>query len=326
MKISQNDHTPIGDQDTALVAISDIRKPSAFATFNNTPLFNDVASYTITIAANNDLADIYYPNPSNLKISNDSLPIALFLPGAKVDKSSYSKYASLLARYGFVVVVPNHTRSIPQKGFEGLLPEPSQINAVLSQMKAENSNPASPICGVINLQKLGLLGHSAGGYAGLCAIANVSLPFFCEDSFSRPIELLAGAFFGSFLQNLLTQEFVPINNSGIQIALLHGVLDGINTIDKAKATYEQIHGPKSFITILGANHYSITNINNPPGSGPDKNIPAIAQDVAIETIARWSGLFLRANVLEDKGAFNHLYSTGDAEDTNVTVTSTAVQN
>ena len=150
------------DQDPALVAICDIGKMACCATFNDTPLFDDVASYTITIAANNDLADIYYPNPSNLKTGNDSLPIALLLPGAKVDKSSYSKYAYLVARYGFLVVVPNHTRSIPQTGFKGLLPEPSQINAVLSQMNTENSNPASPICGVVNLQKLGLLGHSAG--------------------------------------------------------------------------------------------------------------------------------------------------------------------
>ncbi|MDF5722809.1 MAG: alpha/beta hydrolase [Rhizonema sp. PD37] len=325
MQISQSDRTPKDDQNTALVAISDIRKTSSFATFNDTPLFDDAASYKITIAANNDLADIYYPNLSNLKTGNDSLPIALLLPGAKVDKSNYSTYASLVARYGFVVVVPNHTRSIPQFRFEGLLPEPSQINAVLSQMKTENLDPTSPVCGVIDMQKLGLLGHSAGGYTGLSAIANVSLPFSCDDSFNRPAELLAGAFFGSFLQNILTQEFVPINNSGIPIALLHGDLDSINTIDKAKATYEKIHGPKSFITICGANHYSITNINNPPDSGPDRNIPTIAQDLAIETIARWSGLFLRAHVLNEKGAFNYLYSTDDAKDTNVTMTSTDAQ-
>lgn len=304
---------------TALMVLS-IGKAAA-VTFSDDPLFQDVASYTTTITANNDLADIYYPNPSNLKTSNYSFPVALLLQGANIDKSNYSNYANLVARYGFVVVVPNHLRTLPQTGMTGLLPEPSQINAVLSQMKADSENPTTPVSGIVDTQKLGLLGHSAGGYAGLAAIANACLPFFCEDSFSRPQELKAGAFFGSFLRNLSTQEFVPINNSGIPVALLHGTLDSINTIETAKLTYEQIQAPpKLFVTINGANHYGITNINDPSRSGFEKNTPTIAQDVATETIARWSGLFLRASILGDKSAFDYVYFTGDMKDANVSVT------
>lgn len=296
-------------------------KKAAAATFSDAPLFQDVASYTTTIAANNDLADIYYPNPSNLKTSNYSFPIALLLQGANVDKSNYSNYASLVARYGFVVVVPNHPRTLPQTGAEGLLPEPSQINAVLSQMQTENANPATPISGVVNTQKLGLLGHSAGGYAGLAAIAQKCLPFFCESDFSLPQEVKAGSFFGSFLRNASTQEFVAINNSGIPVALLHGTLDSINTIETAKLTYEQIQAPpKLFVTIDGANHYGITNINDPSRSGFERNTPTIDQDVATETIARWSGLFLRASILDDKDALDYVYLTGDVKDANVSVT------
>lgn len=56
------------------------------AALGTTPLFNDVASYSTTISANNDLTDIYFPNPSNLKNGNYSFPIALLLQGANVDK------------------------------------------------------------------------------------------------------------------------------------------------------------------------------------------------------------------------------------------------
>lgn len=45
--------------------------------------------------------------------------------------------------------------------------------------------------------------------------------------------------------------------------------------------------------------------------------------MAVETVARWSGLFLRASVLDDKKAFDYVYSTGDALDKNVKVTSQA---
>ncbi|WP_407889975.1 alpha/beta hydrolase family protein [Scytonema sp. NUACC26] len=304
---------------TALIGLS--MGKAAAVTFSNDLLFQNVASYTTTIADNNDLADIYYPNPSNLKTSNYSFPVVLLLQGSNIDKSFYSNYASLVARYGFVVVVPNHIRILPQGNVEGFLPEPCQINAVLSQMQAENANPETPVSGVVNTLELGLLGHSAGGYAGLAGIANACLPFFCESDYSRPQELKAGAFFGSFLRNLSTQEFVPINNSRIPVALLHGTLDSINTIDNAKLTYEQIQEPpKLFVTIDGANHYGITNINDPSRSGFEKNVPTIAQDVAIETIARWSGLFLRASILGDKDALNYVYFTGDIQDENVTVT------
>ncbi len=296
---------------------------TAKAAFNPEPIYQDVGNYTTTISGNNDLADIYFPKPKDSTTSKNSFPVALLLQGANVDKSSYSEYASIVARYGFVVVVPNHPRSLPQFGFNGLLPETSQINDVLAQIKIENSNPAAPVNGIVNTEKLGLLGHSGGGAVGLSAIANLCVqPILCEGSFEQPDELVAGIFFGANLRNQATDEFIPINNSGIPTALIQGTVDGVALPFRAERTYDNIQNPpKALISVLGANHYGITNTNNPDGPIPDSNTPTIAQDVAVETVARWSGLFLRASVLDDKEAFNYVYSTGDALDKNVTVTS-----
>jgi len=297
------------------------------ADLRNAPLFNNVSSYNTTITANNDLADIYFPNPSDLRTGNYSFPVALLLQGFNVNKSDYSQFASIVASYGFVVVVPNSVRTLPQPlqpffGTTGLFPQISQINAVLAQIRTENSNQSSPVAGVVNTQKLGLLGHSAGGAVGLSAIANICLPFICEGSFSRPNELVAGAFFGANLRNQITQEFIPINNTGIPIALLQGTLDSIGLPERAQRTYDNIQTPpKALVSILGANHYGITNSNNPTGPVPDSNSPTIPQDVAVETVARWSALFLRASVFNDRDAFDYVYSTGDALDGNVTVIS-----
>lgn len=293
-------------------------KTATAATFNDAPLFNDVASYTTTISADKNLADIYFPNPKDLKTGKYSFPIALLLQGALVDKSNYSNYASIVARYGFIVVVPNNERLLSFG--KGLAPQTSQVNAVLTQMLAENSNPTSPVRGVINTQKLALLGHSLGGAVGLSAITNLCLPTGCEGSFSRPKELVAGAFFGANLRDE-NDEFIPINNSVIPIALLQGTDDGRALPFRAQATYDNIKdAPKALISIIGANHFGITNTNNPLGAIPDPNNPKIEQNVAVETIARWSGLFLRASVLDDKGAFDYIYSTGDV-DPKVTVIS-----
>jgi Chlorophyllase len=291
------------------------------ATFNPAPLFNNASSYSTTISANGNLADIYFPNPSDLRTGNYSFAIALLLQGALVDKSFYSDYANLVARYGFVVVVPNSTRVLPG-GITGLAPSTSQVDAVLSQMAMENSSSTSPIAGLVNTQKLGLLGHSFGGAVGLTTIGNTCIVGFCDSPFVRPPELLAGAFFGTNLRNPVTQEFIPINNSGIAVALLQGDRDGRALPFRAKGTYDNIQTPpKALVTILGANHFGITNVNNPPGAIPDFISPTLEQDVAIETVGRWSGLFLRASMLNDPGARDYVYFSGDAIDPNVTVES-----
>lgn len=307
----------------SLLILSTIRNATA-TTFNPSPLFTDVTSYTKNISATNSVADIYFPSPSNLKTANYSFPIALLLQGANVDKSDYSNYASTVAGYGFVVVVPNNERTLPP-ATNGLFAETSQINAVLTQMRIENSLPNSPVAGIVNTEKLGLLGHSFGGGVGLSTIADVCVPRFCSSPTSLPTEVVAGAFYGTGLAptpNILPVEYIPINNFGIPIALLKGTLDGIVPLFVTDGTYENIQNPpKTLITLTGANHYGITNTNNPSGSFPDRNIPTIPQDVAIETLARWSGLFLRASILDDKDAFNYVYFTGDAGDANVTVIS-----
>lgn len=292
------------------------------------PQFKEAARYSTTISANNDLADIYYPKPSDLSSGKYSFPIVLLLQGAIVDKSFYSDYASLVARYGFVVVVPNHFRPSPfnPSSPPNLASETSQIAAVLEQMAIENTKPTSPIVSVVDTQRLGLLGHSFGGAVGLSAIANQCLRelFLCREPFNRPKELLAGAFFGANLRKI-TNEFIPISNDNIAVALIQGERDGVALGERAKRTFDNIQTPpKALITVRGANHFGITNVNNPAGANPDRNTPSLDQGVGIEAIARWSGLFLRANMLEDPAASDYIYSKGDALDPNVSVTSVAV--
>ncbi|MEG3880619.1 hypothetical protein QT972_24975, partial [Microcoleus sp. herbarium7] len=149
--------------------------------------------------------------------------------------------------------------------------------------------------------------------------------FLCREPFTRPKELLAGAFFGANLRNPITNEFVPISNDGVAVALIQGDLDGVALTDRAKRTFDNIQTPpKASIAVRGANHFGITNVNNPPGANPDRNNSTLDRAVGIETIARWSGLFLRANMLEDPVASDYIYSKGDALDPNVSVTSVAV--
>jgi predicted dienelactone hydrolase len=91
-----------------------VERGASAAIFNPAPIFENAVSYSTTIPRSDggvDAADIYYPILSSTDSNQNSLPIALFLQGALVDKSDYSTFANTVARYGFVVIVPNHIRT-----------------------------------------------------------------------------------------------------------------------------------------------------------------------------------------------------------------------
>jgi dienelactone hydrolase len=290
----------------ATVPLADYRADASDATF--APPYRKITHFTLTIAADGDRADVYFPQSPRGRRHTDELPIALLLPGALVDKADYSNFASQVARYGFVVVVPNNQRTLvgPNgQAFPGLFAEQEQVNQVLAQMRVEDRNPVSPIFKIVDTSKLGLLGHSFGGGAGLGATQKeFCLPGICSGTYTRPPELKAGIFYGANFRNQQTQQFVPINNDGIPIGLIVGSRDGVAL------------PASSLITVAGANHYSITNQDNP---AREPNRATLDQSIATGTIARWSGAFLRATMLDDRRALDYVLSVGDTLDPYVTV-------
>lgn len=284
--------------------------------FSPEPLYDQVKYYTTTIAADGDLADVYYPVARSTAAR---LPIVLMLQGALVDKADYSNYAQIVARYGFVVVVPNNERTVTApdgQSTTGLLAEQRQVNDVLAQMKVENAAPTSPIFQIVDTQTLGLLGHSFGGYAGLAAIQNICDPVVCSGSYTRPPELKAGIFYGTNFQSQPNSGTFPtIDNQDIPVGLIAGALDGVSDLGETASTYVKVQDlPKALIVVKGANHYGITNEDN---ATRDPNRPTLEQAPATEAIARWSGLFLRSHLLGDRDAFHYVYNTGDDLDPNV---------
>jgi Chlorophyllase len=291
------------------------------AGFDSDPIYDQVKQYTTTIVADGDPADVYYPILPNS--TPDQLPIALMLQGALVDKADYANYAKTVASYGFVVVVPNNERTLTAPNGQtvtGLFAEQGQVDDVLDQMKLEDADPNSPIFEIADTDSLGLLGHSFGGAAGLGATQDeINVPGISSEDYTPPPELQAGIFYGTSFRNQQTGEFLPIDNEGIAVGLIQGSLDGVASPSSSQTTYDQIlNPPKVSVTVAGANHYGITNVDNPER---EPNRPTLDQSTATETIGRWSGLFLRSHLLQDKGAFNYIYNTGDNLDPNVNVMS-----
>ena len=297
------------------------------------PLYDDVEVIETIIPDTGDAINIYLP-----KDRDNKLPTAILLTGANVDKSNYSTYAETVASYGFAVVVPNNIRTIdlpsPAPDITGNLAELSQINEVFDYLRT----PESPIDDAIDPDTLALLGHSFGGAAGLYALQGGSnTPNSPFGKFDRPEELAGGIFFGTDLRPSLgsgqPSPPVPlIDNNDLPTGLILGSNDGISDPAETRETYDQIEDPpKALITVEGTNHFGITNKNDPlnppttpeevPPITPETNPQEIPQPIAIDTIATWSALFLRATVLEDADAYEFVFETGDELDGSVSVIS-----
>lgn len=269
-----------------------------------------VSSYDSKIK--NDGTNVYYP--TNV---TGELPVALLLQGGKVHRQNYSEYAAEVASYGFIVVTPNHKRL----NFFDLnyYTSTAQIGETLTWMGEENARAGSPLNGHIDTDTMVLLGHSFGGATGLSiAEDKCSIPFCTTLAFNLPSSVKAGSFYGT--NNAIIGIYPTIDNQ-IPVQLVQGQSDGMAEPAQAETSYTKLaNGHKQIVRVTGANHYGITNTQNPVGAQVEVNTQASTQSSSIETAARWAALWLRAQ-LGDTAAASYVYATGDAADAAVTVTS-----
>lgn len=266
-----------------------------------------------------DETDIYYPQSSA-----KTFPMVIFLTGALVEKDHYTQFAQDLASYGFIVALSNHRQVLSAFNFDGQLPELSQITNTLSYFQQEDENSDSPLFGKINLELLGAVGHSHGGGAILTSTEDICVFPFCTGTFERPTELKAVIGYGMNRFNPFTNQFEITNNQGIPVGFIQGSLDGIATPGEAINTYNLVQSPpNALITIEGANHYSITNTNNPLGANPDPQDATLSQLEGNQLIAQWTAIFLLAHLQNNSTAYNLIYQDTNT-DSRVSIISQSV--
>jgi len=294
--------------------------------------YSGVKTFETVMGRNNDPTDIYYPDGMD---GATRLPIALLLAGGRCGKQFYTMFASEVAKYGFIVAVPNHYTEywLGPMFTQGLFSEAYQMQDYIDYMKAQNDNSSSPLYKKADPEKLMMLGHSFGAACVIYAMQNNCIYPFCPEgtAYTRPAEMKAAALCG--INSLprgkpFDYTIYPTYNMNMPLAIVNGRLDNNAQYAVTLQSYDLIADPpKMFVSIMGANHYAMCNVNNPPAPGPglgngpgeDPNVPTLTHEVSSEIAARWCALFLRAYGLGDEMARLYVEQNGKCLDKNVEV-------
>jgi hypothetical protein len=257
--------------------------------------------YAVTVGE--DAVDVYVPEAG----AGTLLPAAVFMQGAKCDKRFYGNYAKLVASYGFVVAIANHN-SLLGKNFT----EQKVFNRVWDFLKSESRQAASPLYKKLSTGRVALLGHSYGGVVCLgCMQSTCKIPTCIGFDYEAPKELGAVIVYGTHTKSPMSGKFMEVITRGIPVLYINGDHDGKAASSDTLTTFREktSGGPKAFASVRGANHYGINDINNPPGGDSDPGAPALPQKDANLSIARLSGMFLKAYLYGDEAA-RHYFSGG----------------
>lgn len=141
--------------------------------------------------------DLYLPGTAGQPI--EKAPLIVISHGLGSDRSSHAYLAKHLASYGFAVAVPEHPGSDANQlqalisGRANQVTEPDEfvnrpldIKFLLNGLE-RRSQPDAPFAGRIDLQRVGVVGQSFGGYTAL-ALAGAQINFKHLETDCRPTD------------------------------------------------------------------------------------------------------------------------------------------
>lgn len=192
-----------------------------------------------------------------------------------------------LASRGYVVAAPDHTGNTFLDFDQSLLPamaflRPKDITATLDRVLQPQANDPSWLKGLVDEARIGVSGHSFGGYTSL-AVAGAKLnppaAYLPDCSKAKPGDALcdevqaAGPLPWDLsdkrvkvavpLAHCLTAAFEPKSLAAMQGPVMLQAATGdktCNPVTEAKATYKLLGSPKSLVTLQGGDHFSFANI------------------------------------------------------------------
>jgi dienelactone hydrolase len=191
----------------------------------------------------------------------------------------------LLASQGFIVAAPPHpgntlaefpTCGTSQAQLDSARERPADIMFVLDALLAANLDEASPFFGAIDAAKIGMSGHSFGGYTTYVTTAR-DARFKVAMAFAPFV--LAGQTFSIPSLTMMADLDSYVNNAAIQTA------------------YDWSATPKYLVALHNTGHFAWSDGCFP---SPDCSQPlTLTQDEAHQAVQRWVLPFLKLHLVGD---------------------------
>lgn len=259
--------------------------------------------------------------------ANAPYPVVLFLSGVNVGQDAYRRFATAIADSGFVVVTfdrvaelfggqfgltPGVDLAAARPDTYGTAPTCPTIGAILSSLTELNTS--GPLAGALDLERVALGGHSAGG-----TVALQSARYFPEIAavFAWGAHNMVATMLGWAPGTVLpAQVTCPVllgvgTNDGVIMgsADRYGE-DGLERPDPVARTFEEAlpEGENLLAIIKGANHFAIADAD-PTAARAFLDGPADTD--AMPAFSRLTALFLHTHVSGSARARAELSAFGD---------------
>jgi predicted dienelactone hydrolase len=214
-----------------------------------------------------------------LDLSGGPYPVLMFSHGSCGYPLQSTFLLPLIASRGYVVVAPPHPGNTlfefpacgsPAVQVASAQERPQDIIFALDQMLAANADSGSPFFGALDPDRVGMSGHSFGGYT----------TFFV--AFLDPRIKVAVAL----------APATPVMHAAFAVPslLMLGTIDGVINLATARTAYANSSSPKYKVEIEHAGHYAFSNLCFPSA---DCNPPTtLTQNEAHGPVLRWVIPFL----------------------------------
>lgn len=174
-------------------------------------------------------------------------PLIVLSHGLTGRPEGLSQLATAWATAGYVVALPAFpltNGSVPNAGANvgDVANQPDDVSFVIESMLVLDDDDSGPLSGRIDADRIGVAGHSLGA----ATTYGVAFNDCCRDDRINAVVILAG----------LTLVQPERNDFAVElpVLILHGDADRTLNIALDIAVYEQLAGPKWFVTLFGGTH------------------------------------------------------------------------
>ncbi len=222
---------------------------------------------------------IWYPEADG-EVTPGRHPVVVFSHGLGGTPESYTELFEDWVRAGFVVVGPTYplTNEAVSTQPRDLVNQPADVSFVLDRLEDLETDEDHALNGALDLERVAAVGHSLGGMTTVGLMSRC-----CDEDRLDAAVVYAGSALG-FERHGLVDDPPPV-------LFIHGDEDGTVTIDDGRSVYDDVEGPRGFVTLLGGGH------STPFAAGSDPYFDVVAQS----TLA-----FLEWTLLDDGGALDTL--------------------